>query len=165
MARDHARMKTSMWRDSDWLSLTVAQQHAYQMLATSPDLSYCGVMIYAPALLADNAADLTEGKVKRAVASLVPGRWVLIDTRSHELLVRSYVRHDGVLDRPNMGRATASALARVMSAPLRDAVIDELARLWRQSPGLSGWAGFKDASPDAFADVMSRQEDQQCSMQ
>lgn len=150
MARDHARMKCSMWNEHEWRALPIAAQHAYQMLAQHEKLSYCGVLTYAPSVLAELALDATEPKIKRAVKQLEAARYVITDRRTHELLVRSYVRHDGVMDRLNMGKATATALARVVSPNLRDAVIAELARHMVDHPDLSGWVGFQSVLPNEY---------------
>ena len=155
MARDHARIQCAIWDDGDWCALTVAAQHTYKMLASQKWLSYCGVMTYTPATLAELSADNTEAKVRRAVKALEAERYVLVDQRTHELLVRTYVRHDGVLDRVNMGKATAAALDRVMSERLREAVVIELAKVWHIRSDLAGWIGFKEASPETFGVVQS----------
>ena len=154
MARDHARIQCAIWDDPDFVSLSSGAQHAYMLLTSHSKLSYCGVMIYAPGVLADLASDLTEGKVKRAIKTLEADEYVRIDPRTHELLVRSYVRHDGVLDRVNMGKAVASALSRVVSEGLRAVVLAELARLYKQKPDLSGWIGFAESDPIGYAVVI-----------
>jgi hypothetical protein len=104
-------------------------------------------------VLADGAVDLTETKVRRAVTALARGRWVLTDDRTHELLVRTYVRHDRVMERRNMGCACARALGAVISPVLRDATLRELARLHSDEPSLAGWVGLKAESPDAYDEV------------
>lgn len=150
MARDHARIQLAVWGEDDWRDLDASAQHAYWMLLSQPRLSYCGVLDYIPSRLAVLAKNMTESKVKSAIRDLERAKYVLVDRNTHELLVRTYVRHDGVLNRPNMGKATARALERVVSLPLRDAVITELGRLLSAEPGLSGWIGFREVSPIAF---------------
>lgn len=151
MARDHARIKTSIWDDPDFLALKVAEQHAYFMLASSLGLSRCGVITYIPARFDHLASDLTESRLRRAIDGLRTSRFAVVDDRTQELLVRSYVRHDGVLDRVNMGKATGTAFEAVVSADIRHAIGDELARLMKESPDLQGWVGLADTSPNAHA--------------
>lgn len=153
MARDHARIYLSIWDDPEFLALPMAAQHAFFLLLSQRPLSYCGVMVYAPGVLADLTADVTEAKVRRAVQVLEASRFVVVDPRTHELVVRSYVRWDGVLDRSNMGKATARALGRVMSGEIRGVVLGELARLYEDAPSLTGWAGFKEIDPVGFDTV------------
>jgi hypothetical protein len=159
MARDHARLYCAIWNDPDWRALDMAAQHAYMTLLSQPRLSYCGVLDYIPSRFAALTNGSTERKFRAAVATLEGSRFVMVDGSTHELLVRSYVRHDGVLDRPNMGKATARAVGQVVSVPLRDQVLAELGRLMADEPGLSGWIGFKTFDPEAYAmacDMASR---------
>lgn len=153
MARDHARMKCSMWREADWRNLTIAQQNTYQLLVQHERLSYCGTMPYAPTELAKLSADATDAKIRAAVRSLETDRFVITDDSTHEILVRSYVRHDGLFDRQNMGKAVARAMDLVMSDLLRAAIVRELARYMVAEPGKAGWIGFKSVSPDTHAAV------------
>lgn len=151
MARDHARLKVKIWDNKDFLALRWADQHAYLMLTSSPRLTYCGVLTFVPALFEDNAPDLTPAKLRASVAALAAARFVVHDDRTQELLIRSYVRHDGVLDRINMGKACGSAFELVASSRIREAIGDELRRLMADSPGLPGWKGLAVTSPTAHA--------------
>jgi hypothetical protein len=148
MARDHARIKVDIW-DGDFTQLRVIEQHAYFLLASNRGLSRCGVLDYIPSRF-QLASDLTPSRFRTAVNGLRSKRFVVIDDRTQELLVRSYVRHDGVLDRLNMGKATGTAFEAVVSHEIRQAIGDELARLMRDRPDLPGWDGLAIASPIAY---------------
>jgi hypothetical protein len=151
MARDHARVKTSIWDDPDFLELKMAEQHCYLALMSNKGLSYCGVIDWVPGRFAYLAADMSQAKFKAAVAGLVKARFVIVDEHTQELLLRTYVRHDGVLDRVNMGKATGSAIEHVVSARIKEAIGNELANLMKASPDLPGWIGLAETSPDAHA--------------
>lgn len=151
MARDHARIKTSIWDDPDFLRLRVAEQHLYLLLLSNKGLSRCGVVTYIPSRFEDLAADLTPSGFRKATTGLRTARFVVLDERTQELLLRSYVRHDGVLDRLNMGKATGSAFEAVVSDDIRKAIGDELARLMHEKPELPGWIGLAATSPTAHA--------------
>lgn len=151
MARDHARIKTSIWADPDFLALRVAEQHAYFMLASNLGLSRCGVITYIPARFEHLAADLTAVKLRKAIDGLRDTHFAVIDERTQEILVRSYVRHDGVLDRVNMGKATGTAFEAVVSRRIKDAIGHEMARLMKERPDLPGWNGLAETSPKAHA--------------
>jgi hypothetical protein len=151
MARDHARFQTAIHHDPDWRKLDVNSQHTYWMLTTSKDLSYCGVIDYIPKRWTEFAAGLTDTKIKASVRILERARYVVVDRKTDELLVRSFIRHDKVLARRNMGNACGRALGNVHSQVIRDSVLHELGRLWNEEPGLDGWTGFKDFDPMAFA--------------
>lgn len=151
MARDHARIKTSIWDDPDFLNLRVAEQHLYLLLVSNKGLSRCGVVTYIPSRFEDLASDLTPAKFRAATAGLRAARFVVLDERTQELLLRSYVRHDGVLDRLNMGKAAGSAFEAVVSDDIRKAIGDELARFMQERPDLPGWIGLAATSPTAHA--------------
>lgn len=152
MARDHARIQVAIWNPgSDFRLLPASAQHIYLLLASAPRLSYCGVIDYFPTRIAALAKGLSATKVEAAVKVLESERFVVVDRDTQELLVRSYVRHDGVLQRTNMGKAMSRALEVVVSQRLRKAILKELSRLWTADSTLAGWNGFADLNPDAFA--------------
>lgn len=151
MARDHARVRVSIWDDPDFLALRAAEQHVYLALMSNKGLSRCGVIDYIPSRFEHLAADLTTSRFRAAVKGLRNARFLVLDELTQELLVRSYVRHDGVFDRVNMGKAVGSAFEAVVSHNIRDAVGDELARLMKEKPDLPGWEGLANTSPIAHA--------------
>jgi hypothetical protein len=143
-------MQTAVWSDPDHKRLTQNAQHTYWMLTSHPDLSYCGVIDYLPGRWLENAADLTEAKIKTAVRQLERARYVVVDRKTTEILVRSFIRHDKILARRNMGHACGRALGLVHSQQIRDAVLHELGRLYLEDSRLDGWAGLRDYDPVAF---------------
>lgn len=157
MARDHARVKLSIWDDADFLALKSSEQHAYFTLFSHKSLSRCGVMMFIPSHFEHLASDITPARLKAAVNGLRRSRFVVIDDRTHELLVRTYVRHDGVFDRENMGKAVGTAFEAVISPLIKQAIGDELARLMNDRPDLPGWKGIAATSPVAHA-MASRME-------
>ena len=151
MARDHGRIKTSIWKDPDFLGLRANEQHAYFLLITNLGLSRCGVVTYIPARFEHLAADLTSAKLRKSIDGLCDARFAVVDPDTQELLVRSYVRHDGVLDRVNMGKATGSAFEAVVSHRIKRVIGDEMRRLMVERPDLPGWQGLAITSPVAHA--------------
>lgn len=151
MPRDHARIKTSIWEDRDFLDLRVTEQHAYFLLVSNLGLSRCGVITYIPARYDHLASDLTTAKIRKAVEGLRDSRFAVVDERTQELLIRSYIRHDGVLDRVNMGKATGTAFEAVVSPRIKEAIGEEMARLMKERPDLLGWEGLAFTSPTAHA--------------
>ena len=164
MARDHARFQTAIWDDPDWLKLYQGAQHLYWMLASHKDLSYCGVLPYLPGRWCRLSDGLTIAKLKVSARALERGKYVVIDREMSEVMVRSFIRHDKILARRNMGNACARALGNVHSQGIRDSVLHELARLWVESPGMDGWMGFKDYDPEAFAMTCAMASDMERSM-
>lgn len=153
MARDHGRIKTSIWRDPDWRDLPVDAQWLYKTIISQEALSRCGVLDWRPGRIAALASGNTARKVEASAKTLERARFVVIDRQTEELLVRTHVRHDGVLDRVNMGKAVGRALAKVVSQMIRDAALTELARVYEQSPRLAGWQGIEELFPDDMAAI------------
>lgn len=158
MARDHARIQVRRWHDPDFRSLAADAQHMYDTILSQPGLSYAGVLDYIPGRLASLAKGNSAKKVEASVEKLVVARFVVVDEATAELLIRSFVRHDGVLARANMGKAVARAYGKVLSPKVRNAVLDELARAYNEGESHSGLSGFADIEPDAMADVIERAE-------
>ena len=102
--------------------------------------------------------------MKVSARALERGKYVVIDREMSEVMVRSFIRHDKILARRNMGNACARALGNVHSQGIRDSVLHELARLWVESPGMDGWMGFKDYDPEAFAMTCAMASDMERSM-
>lgn len=151
MARTHGRIYVSIWDDPDFIALKRDEQHAYFVLMSNKGLSRCGVIDYIPSRFEGLSTDLTAAKFRVAVAGLQRSRFVIIDDHTQELLLRSHVRHDGVFDRANMGKAVGTAYEAVVSRSIRRAIGDELARLMKEAMDLPGWAGLAITSPEAHA--------------
>lgn len=127
MARSEARIQTSIWSDEAFLALPALAQRLYFLLLAQPGLSYCGVLPYRPRRWAQLAVDTSEGTVKKAVAALAgAGRFVVVDSATDELMVRTFVRHDGVLGQPNMIVAMAHDFLAIDSTALRSVVLEQL---------------------------------------
>ena len=156
MARDHARLLVSIWDDPDWISLDSSAQTVYSSLISSRDLSWCGVAPLLPQRIVRLAKDLTERKVRNALADLADRRFLIIDDETAEILVRSYVRHDGILKQPNVTKALAKSLDRVHSETLVAAVKVELGRLLEDQPDLRGWDAIRSGWPELFAELHAR---------
>ncbi|WP_310962130.1 hypothetical protein [Nocardioides terrisoli] len=153
MARDHARILTAIWRDPDFRALDVGGQHAYLALVSQEALTYAGVLDYRPGRIAALSKGNTASKVERAIRSLAAARFVVLDEQTEELLARTYVRYDGVMDRVNMGKAVGRAIDKIVSLNLRAAVLTELGRHYAEKPTLAGWDGLAEVNADAMNHV------------
>lgn len=153
MARDHARIQVALWSDPDFRLLSCEAQRMYLVILSQPRLSYCGALDYLPSRLAILANDDTPEYVEQAVKALEAHRYVVVDRDTHELLVRTFVRHDGLLGSPNVTKAMLKDRAALLSEPLRNVLDDELRRAYSTDPKAAGWKGFKAADPELFAEV------------
>lgn len=126
MARSHARLWCSIWGDPDFLALDSDAQRLYMLALSQPNVTMCGVVPYTPKRWAGLAADQTPGKVKKAASKLEAGRFCLVDPETEELLLRSFVRWDGVLDSPNLVIAMWKDVPFIHSSRLREVFLFEL---------------------------------------
>src|SRR5699024_915307 len=141
MARDRANIFTNIWTDTDWRTLKGEEQHLYLLLMTHPDLSYSGVCDWRPGRLAKMRDDATRADIERAGMALQSKRFILIDEETEEVLIRSYIRHDGVLKQPNLAVSFVNAYGSAASPEIRMLIIHELKRLVSEFPE---WAAFKN---------------------
>lgn len=139
MPRDHARVKLSIWGDDDFRALSPAAQHLYFVLMTSPEMNYAGVTDWRPNRIAKRAGAWSAPAVEIAAQELSEQLYVVIDIETEEVLLRSLIRHDGLLEQPNLAVAVRKAWAAVASLVLRGVVVHELDRLRKDKPDLKGW--------------------------
>ncbi len=158
MARDHARVHLNIWTDDDWRSLSHDGQWLYLALLTSPTLAFCGVADWRPPRLAALADDLEPEAVSEYAVELVEERFILPDPSTEEVLIRSFVKWDGLMRTPNIAKALVRDHGTTASSVLRAVAVDELARLKRKQPDLGGWAPAADLlkrSRMTFADGLA----------
>ena len=139
MARDHARVKVSVWSDDTWQRLPMGSQWLYLHLLSSPGLSYAGVADWRPNRIAKRCggearADLIEAAALHLETTEPP--MLLIDRDTEEALIRTFVKHDGLLGKPNVAIAMCKAWANVASPVLRAVIAHEVAELHDEEPGL-----------------------------
>lgn len=142
MAREHARVATSIWSDPDWRTLTVAAQHLYLMLLSQPNTTQCGSLPYTPRRWAQMAADHTAADVDAALAELAAARFVIVDEETDEALIRTFVRNDGVLTQPNVAKNAVGAAEAILSPTLRYELARDLDRHAEDLAELKGWDRF-----------------------
>ena len=139
MARRYAAINLAIWNDDDFRALSPAAQHAYFLLVTEPKLSYCGVADWRPKHLTQRAKGWTLAYVLAAVKELMDARLVIVSDDTDEYLVRSFIRHDGVMSHPKLCVSAANAIAETGSNALRQVVVGELKRLQNDRPELPAW--------------------------
>jgi len=139
MAREYAQIKTNIWIDDDFLDLGPGAQHLYLLLCSQMKLSFCGALEWHPGRLAQLAAGWTVDDVKEAATELSERLYIVIDEETDEMLVRSFIRNDGLLGSPNIAKAMLRAFSEVSSRTLRGVLVYELTRLFEENPALKGW--------------------------
>lgn len=157
MAREFAQIKLAIWADDDWRDLSPLARYLYLTLLTSPTLSHCGVADWRPARIGA-LNGMTPDEVEHYGAELVEALYLVIDESSEEVLIRSFVRNDGLMKQPKMAVAMASAHAAVASQDIRGVIVHELNRLREDMPTLSGWGseratellGLRSVDPSTY---------------
>lgn len=129
MARTYTRLKLSAWtEDADWCALTERSQRCYMMLASQKGLSFAGCIPLQPNKWRRLAADSTLESIEDGLAELETARFILIDRDTEEVLIRTFIKHDGGANNTNLSKAIATAIAKIESPQLRAVAVDEFAR-------------------------------------
>lgn len=152
MSREYARVKVSIWADTDFRQLSWSAQALYFQLLTSPTLNLAGVADWRPNRLAPLTAGVTVEDLEDAAAELAERGYVVVDPETEEILIRSFIRHDGVMKSPNIAAAMAKDYAAVASAAIRRSIIFELRRIHDEEPDASSWAKAKSLLTEPFQD-------------
>lgn len=131
MARSESRTLTSIWDDDDFLALPPVQKAVYWVLTSQPDVAHCGVMPLRVGRWARKFG-VTTGQFQAALDGLAVARFIVIDIDLEELLIRTFIRNDGVYKQPNVLRAAQRAMVSVSSPVIRDAQAIEVERLLKE---------------------------------
>lgn len=151
MAREYAPIRLDIWGDDDWTDLlSPAAQHLYFVLLTSPSLSYAGVGDWRPGRIAQSARGWSGRAVRAAAAELIEHLFIVVDEDTEEYLVRSFLKHDGLLKNPKTSVSFANAYADVASRTIRGVIVHQLARIRGNQPELKGWG------VDRVAEILTR---------
>lgn len=143
MAREHANIRLDMWGDDDWRALSMPAQWLYKLLLTHPQTNRAGVSDWRPNRLAPLARGVTASDVRSMAAELEERFFIVTDDDTEEVLIRSYVKHDGVMKQPNMAVTMANDWTGIASNRLRRVVAFEVQRLRDEQPDLPGWKSEK----------------------
>jgi hypothetical protein len=139
MAREFAKMNLSINQDADWRRLPPPAQHLYTTLWNHPSLSYCGVVDWRPGRLTALSHGWTVDDILTAAACLEARLFVVIDHDTEELLIRSYVRFDGLMKQPRVAISYANAYAATASNDIRGVIVYEGRKLRKLEPDLAAW--------------------------
>jgi hypothetical protein len=129
MARGHGRILTSIWEDADFLALNEQQQRLYLFLISQPNLNHAGLLDLTLRRWARKAAGLSVADLDKLLTALEHSRFVVVDDDTEELLIRSFVRNDGVWRMPKVMGAMVSGALEISSPKLRRALLAEMDRI------------------------------------
>ncbi|MBN6054561.1 hypothetical protein JYK22_21645, partial [Nonomuraea sp. RK-328] len=129
VAGSYAKIFNEIWADPDFRSLTRGQQWLFFALISQPELNFAGVVTTTDRRLTGCAAGFTVDELRDDLAVLQARRYVVVDEEHDEILVRSYVRHDGAWRTPNVLTSIIRAAIAVRSGAIRATLAEEFARL------------------------------------
>jgi hypothetical protein len=129
MARGHGRILASVWEDPDFIEMTQDQQRFYFFLISQPNLNHAGLLPLTLKRWSKKASDLSVGAVEQLLADLEERRFIAVDDDTEELLIRTFVRNDGVWKQPKVMAAMVSGAAEISSLKLRRVLLAEMDRL------------------------------------
>ncbi|MET0887685.1 MAG: hypothetical protein ABWX92_14685 [Mycetocola sp.] len=139
MARERASFNIDIWSDADFRDLTGPAQGLYFKLTSHPKLDYCGVTEFHPGRLAAFTREESVQSIMIAAAELSYKFFCVFDQDTEEVLVRSFLRHDGLLKQPRLAVSAAKAYGSVASNKIRAVIVHELQRYKRENGDLAAW--------------------------
>ena len=129
MARGHGRILTSIWDDADFLTLTEQEQRLYLFLISQPNLNHAGLLDLTLRRWSRKARGLTSAELEKLLQSLEAAHFIVVDDDTEELLIRSFVRNDGVWKQPKVMGAMVAGALEISSRRLRRALLAEVDRI------------------------------------
>jgi hypothetical protein len=129
MARGHGRILTSIWEDTDFLSLDEREQRLYLFLISQPNLNHAGLLDLTLRRWSRKAHGLTVSELEKHLGRLEDACFIVVDDDTEELLIRSFVRNDGVWRMPKVMGAMVSGALEISSKKLQRALLAEIDRI------------------------------------
>ena len=157
MARTYAQIQVAIWQDDDFRALPPEAQHLYFLLLTSPKLNLAGVADWRPNRVATLARYWDEPNVRKAAEILEHADYILTDPRTEEVVVRTFIKHDGILRNPKTAAGMVAAWGNTYSQPIRRCIANEVSRLVSN--------GIKETVLSIIAPVLDHLSDTQCDTQ
>ena len=114
--------------------MSTGAQWLYMFLLTSPTLTYAGISDWRPARIAAKVDAVDADEIRRRAAELEAGRFAYVDESTEEVVIRSFLRHDGLLLNPNLWRSVSVDFADIASERLQSVVAVEAKRLRDEHP-------------------------------
>lgn len=156
MARSHARIFTTIWSDADFVARSCHAQWLYFVILSQPTLSFAGVTPLTPRRWASFSSTITAAEVSDALAELAARRFVIVDDDTEEVMVRTFLRNDGLLASPNVAKAAVRDWHLIVSEMLRSAVVTEVPEGYRELFGEPLPEGFPEGFPEPLAEPQAK---------
>lgn len=120
----------------------------YTRLLCDDALNHAGILPLRIALWADEC-EMSEGDIDKALRELEDKRYAYTDYKTHQVLVRTLVRNDGIADMPNVLWSACRCALNLRSPKLRRVLAGELRKLAPKPPDkISEKTGKRYVYPD-----------------
>lgn len=126
MARSHARLLVKTWADPDFRALTGAAQRMYFVLISQANLTQAGTLPLTLSRWVTYAVDSTSEGLVEGLRELELHRYVYVDYDLQEVLIRTFIKNDGVYKQPNVMAAAVRDAETLISQRLRSVLREEL---------------------------------------
>jgi hypothetical protein len=128
MPRTEARLKVTMWSNREFTALVMEDQRNYLKLTTQPGINLCGVVLITWGRWTTTAADVTVDGLRASFDRLEAARFIVVDYGTDELLVRTFIRHDGVWRNKKTRAGMFNQRQSIVSDKIRTALDAEIDR-------------------------------------
>lgn len=112
---------------------SLAAKMVYTRLLCDDALNHAGVLPLRVALWVDQC-EMPDTDIYEALRELEEKRYAYTDYKTHQVLVRTFIRNDGVADIPNVLHSACRAALTLRSEKLRRVLAGELRKLAPQPP-------------------------------
>lgn len=129
MPRSHAVIQFDIWRNPDYRALPQSAQWTYLLLLSQRDVTHAGVLPLMPERWSKGCGSVSSDAIRADLATLEAARFAFVDYETEEVLVRSFMRNDGVYKQPNLMLSAARSVALVESEKLRSVLAFEFRRI------------------------------------
>lgn len=154
----------AIWRNKDFRALRRTAQCAYFQLLSQKDLDCAGILILNIDVLVKGCDEMTVNYFWDDLKILEESRFIVIDTDTDQVLVRSYIRLVSARS-PNMWKAAKRLAGEVDSPRIRTVLAGELRRLGRSdadelagelTAGLEPLPNSSETLPEPFGNTTER---------
>ena len=157
MARSYARILTNVWDNADFVATTPGAKLLFFHLCSRRDLSSAGHLVMRDRLWAQQVFNSDMEMFWDAMSELSDLRYVVIDDTTGELLIRTFIRHDGGFRNSKMRSAMRSAMGEMESTMLRDIAHASLIECTTEPPSDPPQDEPSDALSDHPSDALSQE--------
>jgi hypothetical protein len=126
---DYGKLFCRIWANEDFRKLSARDQQLYCLLISFPTRNLAGVLPLTIKRWSHCTADSSEKKIADSLNALNDARFIVLDTETEEVLVRTFIRNDEVYKQPNLLKAALKDAKRTESMTLRLVIRQELLAL------------------------------------